>query len=105
MHAYMYTGMCAHARVPATKRDRFTTLKLGLEQIPHHLRATSNPYFPLYKALNGRFSRGENFLEENTQDSLENGESKREFFNIYHKVNIFLIDTFYGFDLQVSKVY
>ena len=41
-------GMCAHARVPKTKKERFSTLKLGLKQISHRLGAALNPYFQLY---------------------------------------------------------
>ena len=31
MHAYTYTGICAHARVQKTKKERFSALNLGLE--------------------------------------------------------------------------
>ena len=31
MHAYAYTCMRAHSRVPKTKKERFSALKLGLQ--------------------------------------------------------------------------
>ena len=31
MHAYAYTCMHAHSRVPKTKKERFSALKLGLQ--------------------------------------------------------------------------
>ena len=43
--------------------------------------------------------KGGLILEENTQGSLENRESKMEFFTKHSQVNIFLIETFSGFDL------
>ena len=39
------TGMHVHARVPKTKKEKFSTLKLGLERISYHLGVASNPYF------------------------------------------------------------
>ena len=41
-------------------QDKFSAFKLGLEWISHCLGAAQNPYFQLYKAINGTFSRGTN---------------------------------------------
>ena len=49
--AYAYTHMrmyaqalCTHAGVTETMKDKFSAVKLGLEQIPHNLGATPNLY-------------------------------------------------------------
>jgi len=44
-------------------------------------------------------------MKANTQDSLENGESKREIFTKLTQVNIFMVETFYDLYLRVSNVY
>jgi len=41
--------MHMHARVPETKKESFSALKLGLEWISHRLGVTPNRYLQLYK--------------------------------------------------------
>ena len=45
MHVYTYTCMSTLTRVLETMKGKFSAFKLTLERIPHHLRATLNPYF------------------------------------------------------------
>ena len=58
MHAYAYMGMCVHLE---TRKERFSTLKLSLEWNSHRLGAGPNPYFWLYKAWYGIFSKEDEF--------------------------------------------
>ena len=53
------------------------------------------PILPLYKAIKGTFSKG----GEYTQNSLENNESKREFFTKHRQVKFYLVGTYFGLDL------
>ena len=49
MHAYAYTGMHTHARVPKTMKDKFSTLKLRFGMNPTSFGSRSKPPFSQYK--------------------------------------------------------
>ena len=50
MHAYTYTGMCAHARVPETMENEFENeLKFGFGKNLTSSRSHSKPPFSDYK--------------------------------------------------------
>ena len=62
---------------------------------PTSSKSRPTPILSLYKAIKGTFSRG----GEYTQDSLENSESKREFFMKHPQVKLYLVGTYSGLGL------
>ena len=95
--------MHAHARISKTRKERFFTLKFGLERISHRLGVISNPYFlTIKKPYMVHFQNTQTILRENTRFD-RNSESKKEFLTKHPQVNIFLVETFVGLDLRISK--
>ena len=58
MHAYAYTSMHTHVKVPETMKDKSSTLKLRFEMNPTSFGSRSKPLFSqLYKAIHDTFSK------------------------------------------------
>ena len=59
----------------------------------------NTPILPQYRGIKGTFQGGGKY----TRDSLENSESKSEFFIKYPQAKFYLIGTYSNLDLQVLK--
>ena len=84
MHAYAYTSMRTHVRVPETMKDKeffFFCIKDGFWNESTLFGSRSKPLFSHYtKPYIVAFQNTEKILRENTRFS-RNSESKREFFH------------------------
>ena len=72
-------GMCAHAKVLETRKERFYAFKTWFGTNPTSSGSRPKLLFSTIKSLKWSIFKGGGILKENTRDSLENGESKREF--------------------------
>ena len=84
MHAYAYTGIRAHARVPKTMKEKFSAFKTWFGMNPTLFGSHSKPLFSDYKKLYMVFKRQK---------------IRREIFTEHPQVNIFLIETFSNLNL------
>ena len=101
MHAYTYMGMHMHVRVPETMKGKFYALKFGFWTNFTSSWSHSKPPFLNYKKpYIVAFQKTQKILRENIRFT-RNSESKMEFFTKHPQVNIFLIETFFGLNLQV----
>ena len=103
MHVYTNTSMDANTRVPKTIKGKFFCIKDCLGMNLTSFRSHSKPLVFYYKKLYMiPFQKRQKIWRENTRFT-RNSESKREFFTKHLQVNIFLIKTFSGLDLWVSR--
>ena len=103
MHAYAYMGMRMHATVLETTKDKFSAFKTWFGTNPTSFGSHSKPLFSDYKKpYMVLFQNTQKIRRENTRFT-KNNELKKEFFKKHPQINIFLIETFFGLDLRVSR--
>ena len=80
MHAYAYTGMHTHAKVPKTIKNKFFALKFVFGTNPISSGSHSkNPFFYYKKLYIVHIQNKQKILRENTRFT-KNSELKKEFF-------------------------
>ena len=96
-------GHRMHATVLETTKDKFSAFKTWFGKNPTSFGSHSKPLFSDYKKpYMVPFQNTQKILRENTRFT-KNNELKREFSKKHPQINIFLIETFFGLDLRVSR--
>ena len=101
LHEHTCTGMCTQLGFHKLCKESFFAIKLVWNKSHIVWEPPQAPFFLLYKAIKETFSKEEKKGGKNIEVSLENSESKGDFFTKHPQVKFCLIVTFSGLNFRV----